>query len=83
MSLRCTVRVALNDAGEARARAVMEALGPDNSGFPDGVSMEMLAEKGCLVLLFRGEGDAGVAGALASTIDDALGHAQVALGVTE
>lgn len=63
----------------ARAAAVLRALGPDNVGFPPGLTMRMAEEAGGLVLEFESR---GAEASLAPTVDEALGHAQVALGVT-
>ena len=93
MSPECTVKIVIRDLPPRRARAAEAALGPDNVGFPDGLSMSVSISGGggsgtdgrgggaSMTLLFRSRGGARIA-ALASTIDEVLSHVQVALGVT-
>ena len=84
----CTVTIVIRDVAPGRAAAAAAALGPDNVGFPDGMSMRTaVAREGGesggarLTLEFESRGGAGIA-SLASTIDEVLSHVQVALGVT-
>ena len=79
----CTVTIVIRDVAPGRAAAAAAALGPDNVGFPDGMSMRTAVDRGGarLTLEFESRGGAGIA-SLASTIDEVLSHVQVALGVT-
>ena len=70
---RIVLRLSMDGAG---ARAVREALGPDNVGFPEGLSMSVSEEAPGLVLRLEGAGLLQ----LASTADEVLGHVQAALG---
>lgn len=74
--------IVLRDLPPGGAEAAAAALEPDNVGFPEGLSMRVGAAPTSMTLEFesRGGGGAGM-GALASTIDEVLGHVQVALGV--
>ena len=90
MSPDCTVTIVIRDVEPGRAEAAAAALGPDNVGFPDGMSMRTVVVKGggrggrggaSLTLEFESRGGARIA-SLASTIDEVLSHVQVALGVT-
>lgn len=75
------MRIVLRDLPPGGAAAAAAALEPDNVGFPEGLSMRVDARDGSLALEFESRGGAGTA-SLASTIDEVLGHVQVALGVT-
>lgn len=84
----CTVTIVIRDVDIGRAEAAASALGPDNVGFPDGMSMRTAVARGgnggggaSLTLEFESRGGARIA-SLASTIDEVLSHVQVALGVT-
>lgn len=79
MSLRCKVRIVLDDVPQGGTKTVLEALGPDNIDFPDGLSLGMRDEQGGLVLEFAGDGNMS---RLAGTIDEVLEHMQLALRVT-
>lgn len=85
MSPDCTVTIVIRDVAPGRAAAAAAALGPDNVGFPDGMSMRTAVARdgggACLTLEFKARDGAGIA-SLASTIDEVLSHVQVALGVT-
>ncbi|CAI9831577.1 MAG: hypothetical protein MPI95_06690 [Nitrosopumilus sp.] len=60
----------------ARARALLAALGPDNTGIPDGMTISVDAGDGGLRIELAGDNMLQ----LASTADEMLGHAQAALG---
>ena len=77
----CTVTIVLRDLPPGGAAAAAAALGPDNTGFPEGLSMRIDAGETSMTLEFESRGAARVS-SLASTIDEVLGHVQVALGVT-
>ena len=89
MSPDCTVTIVIRDVAPGRAAAAAAALGPDNVGFPDGMSMRTAVARdggrggggARLTLEFKARDRAGIA-SLASTIDEVLSHVQVALGVT-
>lgn len=72
--------IVLRDLPPGGAEAAAAALEPDNVGFPEGLSMRVGAEPTSMTLEFESRRGAGM-GALASTIDEVLGHVQVALGV--
>lgn len=80
MSPDCTVTIVLRDLPPGGAEAAAAALEPDNVGFPEGLSMRVGAAPTSMTLEFESRGGAGMA-RLASTIDEVLGHVQVALGV--
>lgn len=78
--------IVLRDLPPGGAEAAAAALEPDNVGFPEGLSMRVGAEPTSMTLEFESRGGGGGGGgagmgALASTIDEVLGHVQVALGV--
>ncbi len=81
MSPGCTVTIVLRDLPPGGAAAAAAALEPDNTGFPEGLSMRIDAGETSMTLEFESRGAARVS-SLASTIDEVLGHVQVALGVT-
>ncbi len=78
MSLTCKVRITLNGVAGEKARAVERALEPDNVDFPDGLGMSVESAGGRLVFTFEGRRDIGK---MIGSIDEVLGHAQVALRV--
>lgn len=80
MSLTCRVRIVLNDIPGEKAASVMESLDPDNVNFPDGHSMHVQAAGGGLVLEFESTQNMAK---MIGTIDEVLGHVQVALKVME
>lgn len=80
MSLICRVQVTIREITAERARAVLEALEPDNVDFPRDLTMRMENADGAIVLYFEGRDNVGT---LVSTIDEVLQHVQVALEVTE
>lgn len=75
------MRIVLRDLPPGAAAAAAAALEPDNVGFPEGLSMRVGARSRSLTLEFESRGGAKMS-SLASTIDEVLGHVQVALGVT-
>lgn len=81
MSPECTVTIVLRDLPQGAADAAAAALEPDNIGFPEGLSMRIAAAGRSMTLEFESRGGARVS-SLASTIDEVLGHVQVALEVT-
>lgn len=80
MSLTCRVRITLNDIPGEKARAVKRALEPDNVGFPEGLSLCVENAGSGLVFRFESRQDMRK---MISSIDEVLGHVQVALRVIE
>ena len=78
MSLTCRVRIALNNMSAEKTGAVRGALEPDNTDFPEGLSLSIEDADGGLVFVFESEGGMGH---LIGTVDEVLGHVQVALRV--
>jgi len=78
MSLRCQVRVTLNNIPREKAEAVRRALDPDNVDFPEDLGLEMRSAGGGLVFDFKSSGDMRK---LVGTVDEVLEHVQVALRV--
>lgn len=62
-----------------RAAAVRRALGPDNTDFPEHLTLHMEDTAAGLALLFEGQNMR----TLISTIDEVLEHVQVALQVID
>ena len=78
---KCQVQIVLNDMPASKARALLEALEPDNTNFPDGLGLEAsVGDDGRLVLDFSSNGEIG---RMIGTIDEILEHIQVALKVME
>jgi len=80
MSLRCQVRVTLNNIPREKAEAVRRAMEPDNVDFPENLGLEMKSADDGLVLDFQSRGDMR---GLIGTVDEVLEHVQVALRVIE
>jgi len=80
MSLKCQVRVALNNIPREKADAVRKAIEPDNVDFPENLSLEMKNADNSLVFDFQGQGDMRK---LVGTVDEVLEHVQAALRVIE
>ena len=77
MSLMCKVQITLNDM-QGRAGAVEEALEPDNVDFPEGLSLAVENLDSRLILTFEARQDIRK---MIGSIDEVLGHVQVALQV--
>lgn len=80
MSLKCRVRVTLNNISGEKADAVRRAIEPDNVDFPENLSLEMKNVDGGLVCDFQSKGDMRK---LVGTVDEVLEHVQAALKVIE
>ena len=80
MSLTCQVQIVLNNISREKATAVRKSLEPDNVDFPEGLSLcvENVDNK----LVFRFESRQNMK-KMIGTIDEVLGHVQVALKVME
>ena len=80
MSLTCKVKIVLNNLSEEKIDAVKRAIEPDNVNFPDGLSLSIEKIDNKLVFSFE---DMKEVKRLIGTIDEVLGHVQVALKVIE
>ena len=80
MSLTCQVRITLNRITDRRAKAVERALEPDNVNFPEGLSLCVENADGKLFFTFESRQDIGK---MIGSVDEVLGHVQMALKVTE
>lgn len=78
MSLTCRVRITLNSIPGEKAGAVKKALEPDNVDFPEGLSLCVENVDNKLVFRFESRQDMKK---MISSIDEVLGHVQVALKV--
>ena len=80
MSLVCRVQIVLNDITGKKAAALRCALEPDNVDFPEGLSLSVENAGDRLVFMFESRQDMKH---MISSIDEVLGHVQVALRVME
>ena len=80
MSLKCHLKISLNDISEKKAKAVKEALEPDNVKFPENLTLQVENVDNKLVFNFQSYGDMKK---LVSTVDEVMEHIQVALKVIE
>jgi tRNA threonylcarbamoyladenosine modification (KEOPS) complex Pcc1 subunit len=80
MSLRCTVRVTLNNLPKNKAESVRKALEPDNVDFPENLTLQVENIDNKLVLNFQSQGNMKK---LIATVDEVLEHVQVSLTVIE
>lgn len=80
MSLTCKVQILLNNISTEKATAVRDALEPDNVNFPEGLSLSVENVDNGLVFSFESKQDMKK---MIGTIDEVLGHVQVALKVME
>ena len=80
MSLTCRVQITLNNISGEKARAVEKALEPDNVDFPEGLSLCVENVDCKLVFTFEGRQDMRK---MIGSIDEVLGHVQMALKVIE
>ena len=74
------MQIVLNDVSAKRAKAVKNALEPDNVNIPDGLSINMEETGDKLIFTFESVGGMGH---LIGTIDEILGHVGIALKVTQ
>ena len=80
MSLTCQVQIVVNNISREKAVAIREALEPDNVDFPEGLSLCVENVDNKLVFRFESRQDMKK---MIGTIDEVLGHVQVALKVME
>jgi tRNA threonylcarbamoyladenosine modification (KEOPS) complex Pcc1 subunit len=80
MSLKCHLKIALNDISQKKAKAVKDALEPDNVKFPENLTLQVENIDNKLVFNFQSQGDMKK---LVSTVDEVMEHIQVALKVIE
>ncbi len=80
MSLKCKVKVTLNNLSKKKAQSIRNALEPDNVDFPENLTLQVENVDNKLVLNFQSQGNMKK---LIATIDEVLEHVQVALKVIE
>ena len=80
MSPKCQVHIVLNNMSVEKIRAIREAIEPDNVNFPEGLDLNITNNNDRLILDFQSMGQTG---SLIGTVDEILGHIQVALRVIE
>jgi tRNA threonylcarbamoyladenosine modification (KEOPS) complex Pcc1 subunit len=80
MSLKCRVRVTLNNLSKNKAESIRKALEPDNVDFPENLTLQVENVDNKLVLNFQSQGNMKK---LIATVDEVLEHVQVALKVIE
>ena len=68
--MRVEARISLTYRDEREAKAVSEAVSPDNINLPEGLSIETLVEKNRVITLIKYSGEKILT--LQSTIDDLL-----------
>ena len=80
MSLRCKVKVTLNNLSKKKAESIRKALEPDNVDFPENLTLQVENIDNKLVLNFQSQGNMKK---LIATVDEVLEHVQVSLKVIE
>ena len=80
MSLKCKVRVTLNNLPKNKAESVRKALEPDNVDFPENLTLQVENIDNKLVFNFQSQGNMKK---LIATVDEVLEHVQVSLKVIE
>ena len=78
MSQNCKVEIIINNISDEKAKVVKKSLEPDNTDFPDGLSLKVEKIDNKLVFSFSNSDNMGK---LISTIDEVLEHANLALEV--
>lgn len=78
MSITCKVRIVLNNISKKKAKAITDALGPDNVNFPENLTLKVEKFDNKLVFDFSGQNNMKK---LIATIDEVLEHVQVVLKV--
>jgi len=78
MSQNCKVEIIINNISDEKAKVVKKSLEPDNTDFPDGLSLKVEKIDNKLVFSFSNSGNMGK---LISTVDEVLEHANLALEV--
>jgi len=80
MSLKCKVKITLNNLSKNKAESIRKALEPDNVDFPENLTLQVENVDNKLVLNFQSQGNMKK---LIATVDEVLEHVQVALKVIE
>ena len=80
MSLTCTVQLTLNNVSKEEAKAIKDALEPDNIDFPEGLSLYVENIDNKLIFHFKSMKNMKH---LVSTVDEVVEHIQVALKVIQ
>lgn len=80
MSLKCKIQVVINNISQEKAKAIKNALEPDNINFPDNLTLQIEKIDNNLVFNFEGKDNMKQ---LIATIDEVLEHVQVSLKVIE
>ena len=78
MSQNCKVEIIINNISDEKAKVVKKSLEPDNTDFPDGLSLKVEKIDNKLVFNFSNSGNMSK---LISTIDEVLEHTNLALEV--
>ena len=78
MSQNCKVEIIIDNISDEKAKVVKKSLAPDNTDFPDGLSLKVEKIDNKLVFSFSNSGNMGK---LISTVDEVLEHANLALEV--
>lgn len=74
------VKITIRNITKKKARAIKDALEPDNIDFPDGLSFRIENVDNALVFYFQSMDNMKT---LTATIDEVLSHTQMALKVIE
>ena len=69
MSQNCKVEIIINNISDEKAKVVKKSLEPDNTDFPDGLSLKVEKIDNKLVFSFSNSGNMGK---LISTVDEVL-----------
>lgn len=80
MSLTCKVQLVLNNVTAKEAKAIKDAIEPDNVEFPEGLSLDVENIDNKLVFNFKSMKNMKQ---LVSTVDEVVEHIQVALRVIQ
>ena len=80
MSLTCTVQLTLNNVSKEEAKAIKDALEPDNIDFPEGLSLYVENIDNKLIFNFKSMKNMKH---LVGTVDEVVEHIQVALKVIQ
>lgn len=80
MSLTCKLQLVLNNVTAKEAKAIRDAIEPDNVEFPEGLSLYVENIDNKLVFNFKSMNNIKQ---LVSTVDEVVEHIQVALKVIQ
>ncbi len=78
--LACKVRIVISEVSRPHAKAVSRALEPDNTDFPQGLSLEIEEQTDDMLVIICNSDGTGRMGHLIGTVDEVLGHVQASLG---